>query len=132
MEKVKSFKFSNFINILKCCLLAILIKLIGIVILAVVLTFADLNSVAISYINDVIKAVSLFIMMLCIKKNGEEKLLLKAIFAGSIYALLSFVIFSVLNGMFIFNLGFLYDLLFAVIVAVIVSIILNILKRKTF
>ena len=107
--------FSNFINILKCCLLAILITLIGIVILAVVLKFADLNSVAISYINDVIKAVSIFIMMLCIKKNGEEKLLLKAIFAGSIYALLSFVIFSVLNGMFIFNLGFLYDLLFAVI-----------------
>ena len=132
MEKVKSFKFSNLINIIKCCLLAILFTLIGIVILAVVLKFADLNSVAISYINDVIKAISIFIMMLCIKKSGEEKLLLKAILAGAIYAVLSFVIFSVLNGSFTFNLGFLYDLLFAIIVAVIVSIILNILKRKTF
>jgi len=132
MEKVKSFKFSNLINIIKCCLLAILFTLIGIVILAVVLKFADLNSVAISYINDVIKAISIFVMMLCIKKSGEEKLLLKAILAGAIYAVLSFVIFSVLNGSFTFNLGFLYDLLFAIIVAVIVSIILNILKRKTF
>lgn len=131
MEKVKSFKFSSFLNILKCCLVAILFTLIGIVILAVVLKFVDLNSTTINYINDVIKGVAIFIMMLCIKRNNEEKLLLKAILAGAIYALLGFVIFSILNGSFMFNLGFVYDLLFSVIVAVIASIILNILKRKT-
>ena len=131
MEKVKSFKGSSFLNILKCCLVAILITLIGIVILAVVLKFVDLNSTTINYINDIVKGVAIFIMMLCIKRNNEEKLLLKAILAGAIYALLSFVIFSILNGSFMLNLGFVYDLLFSVIVAVIASIILNILKRKT-
>ena len=131
MEKVKSFKFLNIFSILKCCWVAILVTLIGVVILAVVLKFADLNSTIISYVNDIIKAVAIFFMMLCIKRAGEEKLLLKAIFAGSIYAILCFVVFSILNGGFAFNLGFVYDLLFAVIVAVIVSIILNILKRKT-
>lgn len=131
MEKVKSFKFLNILNILKCCLLAILITLIGIVILAVVLKFANLNLTVISYINDIIKAISIFIMILCIKRAGEEKLLLKAILAGAIYSVFSFTIFSILNGGFVFNLGFVYDLLFAIIVAVITSIILNILKRKT-
>ena len=132
MEKVKSLKFSNIFNIIKCALLAVVITLIGIVLLAVVLKFIDLNSVAINYINDIVKAISIFVMMLCIKKRGENKLLIKAIFAGLIYSTLCFIIFSSFNGNFAFNLGFVYDLLFAIIVAVIASIILNILKRKTF
>ena len=131
MKKVKSFKFSNVLNMLKSCLLAILVTLVGVVILAVVLKFTDLNSAAICYINDVIKAIAIFIMILYVKKNGEEKLLIKSIFAGAMYALFSFVIFSILKGGFSFNLSIVYDLLFSVIIAVLVSIILNILKRKT-
>jgi len=131
MGKVKSLKFSNLFSMFKSSLLAILITLIGIIILAVVLKFADLSSTAIGYINDVIKAFAIFVMMLSIKKKSEEKLVFKSIFAGIIYAFVCFFIFSILNGNVVFNLGFLYDLLFAVIVAIIASIILNILKRKT-
>ena len=132
MVKVKQFKFSNILNILKCSLLAIIITLVGIIILAVVLKFVDLSSFSINYINDIIKAIAIFVMMMCVKKQGEEKLVLKAILYGASYSLLCFVIFSAFNGVFNFNLGFVYDLLFAVIVSVIVSIILKILKRKTF
>ena len=131
MEKIKSFKFSSFLNIIKCSLLAILITLIGIVVLAVILKFVDLNSTTIHYINDVIKAIAIFIMVLSVKRNSEDKLLIKSVVAGIIYAVLCFIIFSILNGSFMLNLGFIYDLLFSIIVAVIASIILNILKRKT-
>jgi len=130
MQKVKSFNSNGVVNILKCCLLAIIITLLGIVVLAFVLKFVDLSSVAINYINDVIKGLAIFIMMLCIKKRNPEKLLLKSIFAGIIYSVLCFVIFSILNGSFILDMAFVYDLLFSIAVALIVTIIINILRRK--
>ena len=130
MQKVKSFNLSGVVNILKCCLLAIVITLLGIVILAFVLKFVDLSSVAINYINDIIKGLAIFIMMLCIKKRNSEKLLIKSIFAGAIYAVLCFVIFSILNGSFVLDMAFVYDLLFSVAAAVLVTIIINVLKRK--
>ena len=130
MQKIKNFNWSSVISIIKCCLLGLIVTLIGTVLLAVILKFADLNSTIICYINDVVKVVAVFIMVLCIKKNSPEKLLIKSIFAGILYAVLTFVIFSILNGGLAFNLGFVYDLLFAVIVAMIASVILNILNRK--
>lgn len=131
MQKMKSFNLSDVVNILKCCLLGIVITLVGIVALAFVLKFVDLSSTTINYINDIIKGLAIFVIMICIKKHNPDKLLLKSVVAGSIYAFLTFVIFSILNGSFVFNLAFVYDLLFSVIVAVLITIIINILKRKT-
>ena len=130
MQKIKSLNFSGFFRILKSVLLALVVTLVGIVILAVVLKFADLSSMAISYINDAIKAIAIFVMILTIKKSNPDKLLLKAILSGVLYALLSYVVFSILNGGFTFNLSFIYDLLFSIIVSVIAAIIFNILSRK--
>ncbi len=130
MQKLKSIKLSGLLGIIKCCLIGIIATLIGTVIFAFVLKFANLSSTIISYINDVIKLFSIFIMITCIKRSGGDRLFLKAIFAGLIYALLSFVIFSILNGGFVFDLSLIYDLLFAIIVSAIVSVIINILNRK--
>ncbi|MBE5741282.1 MAG: TIGR04086 family membrane protein [Clostridiales bacterium] len=130
MQKLKSFKFSSILSIIKCCLLGIVVTLLGVVIFAVVLKFTDLNTTVISYINDVIKAISIFVMVLCIKKANDDKLLLRSIVGGVLYAVLSFVVFSILNGGFAFNLSLLYDLLFSVIVSAIASVIINIVKRK--
>ncbi len=129
MQKVK-FNFSGLLSIIKCVLIGIISTLIGIVIFSVVLKFADLSGTIISYVNDIIKAFSIFIMVMCIKRKDGDKLMLKAIFAGVIYAILSFVIFSILNGSFVFDLSFVYDLIFAVIVSAIVSVIINILKQR--
>ena len=131
MNKVKSFNLSGVVNILKCCMLGVVVTLVGIVVLAFVLKFVDLSSTMINYINDIVKVLAIFVIMLCIKKHNPDKLILKSIGAGLVYALLTFIIFSILNGSFALNLAFVYDLLFSVIVAVIVTIIINILKRKT-
>lgn len=129
MQKTK-FNFSGFLYIIKCVLIGIISTLIGIVIFSVVLKFADLSSMIISYVNDIIKAFSIFIIVMCIKRKDGNKLLVKAIFAGAIYAVLSFAVFSILNGGFVFNMTFVYDLLFALIVSAIVSVIINILNHK--
>jgi len=131
MQKIKGLNIGGVLKILKACLLAIVVTLVGIMLLAIVLKFVDLSSMVINYINDIIKVLAIFIMVHCIKKQDEEKLLIKSIFAGIIYAVLSFVIFSILNGSFNFNITFIYDLLFSVIVAIIITIIVKILKRKT-
>lgn len=130
MQKLKSLNFSGFLSILKCCLLGIVVTLVGIVIFAFVLKFVDLSSIIISSVNDIIKGLSIFVMVLCIKKSNDGKLFFKALIGGVLYALLSFFIFSILNGSVHFNLSFIYDLLFAIIVAVICSVIINILARK--
>lgn len=129
MQKTK-LNFSTFLNILKCVLIGIVATLLGIVIFSVVLKFADLSNLIISYVNDIIKTFALFIMVMCIKRKNGERLMLKSLLAGVIYAFLTFVIFSVLNGQFIFNMTFIYDLLFAVIVAFVATIVVNILNNK--
>lgn len=130
MQKLKSLNWSGAVCVIKCCLIGIVVTLVGIVAFAVVLKFADLSTKVIGYVNDVIKALSIFVMVLLLKKCSGEKLLLKSIFGGVAYAVLSFVIFSILNGSFGLNLSVLYDLLFAVIVAVIASVIINLLNKR--
>lgn len=131
MQKFKSLNWKNLLNIIKCCLIGIISTLIGTVVFAVVLKFANLSSNFIYYINNVIKIFSIFIMVMCLKRKVESKLLLNAIISGVFYAGLTFIIFSLLSGQLQFNTSFLYDLLFCVIVSVISAIIVNIASRKT-
>lgn len=130
MQKLKSLNFSGLVSIIKCCLIGIIFTLAGIVAFAVVLKFVDVPTMAMGYINDVIKGISIFIIVLFLKKGNKEKLLLKSALSGVIYAVLSLIIFSILNGSFVFDLTVLCDVLFALIVAVVCSIIINLLTRK--
>ncbi len=130
MQKLKSLNWSGFLNILKCCLIGIVVTLVGIVFFAIVLKFTDLNDTVITAVNNIIKAIAIFFMIFFLKKANGEKLIVKAVFAGLIYAILSFIIFSIMNGGFAFNLSVVYDLLFAVIVSVIVAIIVNLTSKK--
>ncbi|HJD05962.1 MAG TPA: TIGR04086 family membrane protein [Candidatus Onthoplasma faecipullorum] len=130
MQKLKSINWSGFLSILKCCLIGIVVTLIGIVFFAIVLKFADLNSTVITAVNNIIKALAIFFMVFFLKKSGNGKLIVKALVAGLIYAVLSFLIFSIMNGGFVFNLSILYDLLFALIVSVIAAVILNLTSKK--
>lgn len=129
--KLKSVNFSGILTILKCVMVGIVSTLLGIVIFAIVLKFVDLSSNVVGYVNDAIKVLSLFIMAILLKRNNAEKLLLKAILGGAIYAVLSFVIFSILNGGMIFNMSAVYDLIFAIIASAIIAVIVNLLNRKS-
>ena len=82
MQKTK-LKFSSVLLIIKCVLIGIVSTLIGIVIFSVVLKFANFSNLIISYVNDVIKAFSIFIMIMCLKKQSDGKTFIKSIFAGT-------------------------------------------------
>lgn len=112
-------------------MLGLVVTLVGIVIFALILKFADVSSKGIGYINDVIKAISIFIIVFCLNKKSEGKLIINSFFAGIVYSILSLVVFSILNGRFSLNLTILYDLLFSVIVALIVAIMVNLMSRKS-
>lgn len=127
----KSKKSGAILAIIKSCLFGLVVTLIGTVILAVILKFADIPNKLVSYLNDIIKAISLFVVVLFLKKSSSEKLLLRAVIAGVVYWVLSFIIFSILNGGFSFDLSILFDLLFAVIVAVVATIIFKLTSKKT-
>ena len=130
MQKIKSINLNGLFKIVKCSLIGIVSTLIGIVIFAVVLKFSNLPLTFIKWVNDLIKIFSIFIMVMCIKRANGDRLMFKALFAGLIYSLLTYVIFSILNGDFVLGLSFLYDILFALIVSAIVSVIINILNQK--
>lgn len=130
MQKLKSLNWGGFLSIIKCCMIGILVTLVGLILFAVVLKFVDLSSNIIGYINDALKAISIFVMLFCIKKTNGDKLIIKSIFAGLLYAVLSLIIFAILNKGFAFNMTILYDILFALIVSVIVAIIINLIHKK--
>lgn len=130
MEKVKSGVSREIVSIVKSCLLGLVVTLIGTVILAVILKFADIPSKVVSYINDIIKALSIFFVVFMLKKSTDEKLLFRAVIAGAVYGLLSFVIFSILNGGFSFSVSILFDLIFAIVVAVVATIIFKLTSKK--
>ena len=131
MKKLKMINWSDVVAVLKACLIGIVATLIGVVVLAVVLKFADLPTKYVSYINDIIKILSLFVVIWIISRRTNGKLLIKAVFAGVVYSLLTLIIFSALNGGVQFDASIIYDLLFAVISSVIITIILNLISRKT-
>ena len=131
MQKFKSLNPSGLLNLFKCALIGIVSTLVGTLTLAVVLKFTNLNSNIISHINNIIKIFSVFIMVICIKRNNEEKLMVKVLFSGAIYTFLSFIIFSILNGAFVWNMSFIYDLIFSIIASAISFVIISILKNKT-
>ena len=130
MQKMK-FDFSKLGMFIKIALAGIISTLVGILIFSFILKFVDMSSTVISYINDVIKALSIFIMVLILKKLDGERLLIKSIIASLLYAILCFIVFSILNGSFAINMSLVFDLFFAIAVSVIATIIVNTLKRKT-
>ena len=130
MKRLKSINWSSLLMILKACLLGVVATLLGVVVLAIVLKFTDLPTKYVSFINDIIKIISLFVAITIISKKSDGKLLLKSVIAGIIYALLTLIVFSALNGGIGFNASIIYDLLFAVVSAIIISIIVNLLSRK--
>lgn len=130
MEKIRSFNLNKILSYLKSALIGIVATLIMFIIFAVVLKFVDLPSGVVVYINDIIKALSVFLMMFFMKKFNDGKLIIKGAICGLIYGVLTYIIFSIINGEFVFDMSIVFDLLFAVVVGIISAIILNLLSRK--
>lgn len=129
MQKVK-FNFSNLFVLIKCSLLGVVFTLLGTVIFAIVLKWVDLSAVTIDYINNAIIGISILLMIMCVNKMSQSKLLTRSILAGVIYALVSFLIFSILRGGIMWDMTIIFDLFYAVIVALISAMIVKLVRKK--
>lgn len=96
MEKAKLIKNDVF-DVLKAVLFATLISLALVLVFAIVIRFASVENKVIMPVNIAIKIVSIFVGTLIGFKQPQNGLLKGAI-SGLAYMLLTFLIFSALNG----------------------------------
>ena len=96
MEKAKNVK-TDVTDVLKAVLFATLISLALVLIFAIVIRFANVENKVIMPVNIAIKILSLLIGVMIAFKNPQNGLVKGAI-SGVIYMLLTFLIFSALNG----------------------------------
>lgn len=130
MQKVK-LNFSNLFGLIKCALLGVVFTLLGTVIFAIILKWVDISSLTIDYINNAIIGVSIFFMIMCVNKVNASKLLSRSIFTGLIYALVSFLIFSILSGGIVWDMTTIFDISYAEIVSLISAVIIKLVRKKS-
>ncbi len=130
MEKKISLKNSNVLIYTRAIFLGIIVSLIGLLAFALVMKFVILSDNFISAVNQGIKAVSLFVAIKYVSKFYTDKLIVRSLVIGLLYAIFAYLIFSILNGSFAFNMGTLTDILFAVITAFICGIIIKLLFNR--
>ncbi len=106
---------SNFLNILKSTLVAVLISVGLILVFAVALKFVDFSDVIIKIINQIIKIISIFFGCFVMLKKDKSKGLIKGLILGVMYSVIAFIVFSLLNSSFSFGLSNILDLLFSAV-----------------
>ena len=119
-----------FKSLLKGSLIALSISLIAICIFAFVLRFCDISEEVIKPVNQIIKIVSVLIGAYIGMKGCKEMGLITGFFIGLLYTVLAFIVFSLLNGGFVFNSSIINDIIFGGIAGGISGILaINFSKR---
>lgn len=129
-EKLKKIDLSLIANILKASLIGVVTSILFVLIFAFVLKFVDLNSHVISLIDQIIKVISIIISIIALNKFSPENLLVKGLATGAIYAILTFIVFSILNGGFNFSVALLSDIAFSTLVGGVSAVVINMIKKK--
>ena len=125
-----SIKNSNMLNLLKGTLAAVSTTLILILLFALLIRFFDISDSWIFPVNQVIKVISLFVGIISTIKLDSKNGFLKGLLLAISYFLLSYIVFSILQGRLAFALTNLYDFLITVLMGGIIGIIVVNIKRK--
>ncbi len=129
-EKIKNFNISLIFNILKSSLFGVVTSIILVLAFAFVLNFVDLNSSVISIVSQVIKIFSILVGIIALNKISSGKLIIKGAILGVVYYLITFVVFSLLNGGVVLSNEIITDALFSALIGAIVGIIVNLISKK--
>lgn len=129
-EMTNQKKSGLFLGVIKGAIIAVFISLVLVLLFAVVVKFTNISSSAIKPINQVIKGVSILIGVIFGVAKNKTGGLVKGIIVGVIYTILSFAVFSILDGSFSINFSFVTDLIFSAITGAIAGVIaVNIGKK---
>ena len=133
MNKVnKKIDKSLLVSVIKGTLISVAISLIGILFFAFIIKLFGLTDGWIKPVNQLIKAVSVFVGVFFALKKDKEKGLIKGMIIGLSYTFFAFVVFSILNGAFNVDKSLLTDILFGGITGAICGIIAGNLKGKKY
>ena len=103
-------------NVVKGSLIAVSVSLFLILIFAFLIKIFNIPDYLIKPINQVIKIMSVFIVVLFALKKLPQKGLVSGMLIGVIYTILAFLIFSFLSGKFTFSFTILIDVLCALVI----------------
>ena len=133
--KAKIFKTSEKGNgkilkpVLKGVLIALCISLVAILLFAFLLRFTNISENLISPVNQVIKGISIFLGVLFGMKKVKENGILNGLLIGFLFTVFAFLVFSLLDGQFVFDKTLLNDVIFGSIIGAICVIICVNLKK---
>ena len=129
-DRLKKINLTAVTNILKASLIGVVVSILLVLLFAFVLKFVDLGSGTISLVDQIIKVISVVVAVIVLNKVDSESLLLKAVVVGVAYSVITFIVFSILNGGMNLGLGIFTDIAFSALVGGISAILLNIIKKK--
>lgn len=110
-------------GVLKGSLFAVSVSLIAILVFAFIIKLTSIGDGFISPINQAIKGISILMGCFYAFKQASSNGLIKGILIGVLYVLLSFFIFSLLNGQLSFTKTFLNDMVFGAVIGAICGVI---------
>ena len=108
---------------------ALSFALLAILIFAFVIKYTDISSNAIQPINQVIKALSILLGCFVFGKKIKTKGWLWGAVIGILFTILAFIVFSILDGSFVFSVSLLNDILFGAIMGAIAGVICISLRK---
>ena len=123
-------KKSTLLSILSGTIVAISVTLVLILLFALLIRFFNINDSWIFPVNQVIKIISMFVGGVVFLKKQGNRGFFKGIIMGLIYYVLSYIVFSILQGGFALTMSNFYDLILTVLMGGLIGIIVvNIMKR---
>ena len=106
-----------------------IITLLFILLLALVVQISGLSSDVIFPVMQVVKVISIFVAVAIAIKPAKSKMWLYGALVGFLYMVLTFLVFSLLDGQFIVDASACSDLLFQVLVGLVSAVVLR-LRNK--
>ncbi len=126
----KSASGNLFFCVLKGVIVGLCVALVGILIFAFVLRFTSISDKIIAPVNQVIKGISIFFGVFIGMKKHKNMGLLSGLLIGFFFTIFAFLVFSILDGAFVFDRTFLNDIIFGSVIGAICGIICVNLKKN--
>lgn len=125
-----TYKQKKILTTLSGATISIAITLVLILLFAVLIRFLNIPDSFIFPVNQVIKIISLIIGIVFVLKKDNNKGFLKGILIGTFYFIISYIVFSILQGKFSIEMNNLLDLILTSFMGGLIGIIfVNILKK---
>ena len=130
VQNAESGKKGLFFALVKGVIAGLCVALLGILIFAFLLRFTSIPDTIIAPVNQVIKGVSIFFGVFLGMKKHKSMGLLSGLLIGLLFTIFAFLVFSILDGAFVFDRTLVNDIIFGCVIGAICGIICVNLKKN--